>query len=157
MRVEVATTIFTPPELVWEVLTDWERQPEWMPDALEVRVVSEQREGEGVRLECPTRAVGVTILDELVVTAWRPPEYLEVEHLGRVITGTAAFELETTDLGTRVRWWEDVEPPLGVAGRAVARTVVAPWLRALFRRSLRLLRARCEQEAAHRRRVRGGG
>lgn len=152
MRVEVTTTVFAPRELVWEILTDWERQPEWMPDALEVRVVSDQRAGEGVRLECPTRAVGLTILDELVVTGWRPPEYLEVQHTGRIIKGDAAFELAATDLGTRVTWWEQVDPPLGAVGAAATRTVIAPWLRALFGRSLRLLRARCEQEAAARRR-----
>lgn len=158
MRVEVARYVFASPDVVWSVLTDWERQPEWMPDARAVEVLTPHRTGLGVRLRCPTRVLGATVDDVLEVTGWQEQRLLEVAHIGRIITGTAAFELSPRDVGTQVVWWEDVDPPLGPVGEFGARMVIGPWLRWLFGRSIDLLRRRCEDEARRRRlaAVRGG-
>ena len=82
------------------------------------------------------------------VTRWEEGRVLEVTHLGRIITGTGAFEL--SDLpggGTRIGWWEEVDPPLGAIGELGARMLALPVIRRIFRRSLANLAARAEAEA----------
>lgn len=124
--------------MVWEVLTDWERQSDWMLDALSVEVLTPTRTGEGVTIRCPTRLLGVVVQDVMRVTDWRPERRLEVVHLGSVITGSGAFDLEPVDGGrrTRIRWTEWIDPPLGAFGEWGAGVVAAPLLRRLFGRSL---------------------
>ena len=144
VRLELRRHVFAPPSVVWDVLTDWERQAAWMQDALSVRVVGAQREGVGVRIVCPTDLFGVIVEDRMVVTGWEPPVRLAVRHVGRVITGDAAFILEPTPVGTLVVWEEDVDPPLGVLGELGARIVVRPYARRLFERGLDAFAALCE-------------
>jgi uncharacterized membrane protein len=149
MRLEVVVDVAAPQQVVWQVLTDWERQPEWMLDAKEVHVLTPERTGEGVTLRCPTNLLGLTVQDVMRVTGWREPSYLEVTHLGKIITGSGAFELESLDAGaTRITWWEEIDPPLGAFGEWGASTFVLPIIRRIFTRSLGNLRALAEQEAA---------
>jgi hypothetical protein len=147
MRLEVVKDAAAPRETVWQVLTEWERQPEWMLDAKAVHVLTPERTGEGVTIRCPTNLLGVTVQDVMRVTGWREPEYLEVTHLGRIITGYGAFELAS--LGpdrTRITWWEEVDPPLGALGEWGASTFVLPILRRIFGHSLGNLARLAEQE-----------
>lgn len=151
-RLEVSRRIAAPPDAVWDVLTDWERQATWMIDARSVELLTPQRTGVGVALRCPTRILGITVEDRLRVTGWDPPHRLEVEHLGRIITGRAAFELEADAVdgegaGTRLRWWEEVDPPLGALGRWATRRIVLPYTARLFARSLDRLAAIVERPA----------
>lgn len=147
MRVDLEVTSTAPRERVWSVLVDWERQPEWMLDAKAVHVLSPQRTGEGVTIRCPTNLLGFTVQDVMRVTGWREGEYLEMTHLGRVITGTGAFELvDAPGGGTTIRWWEQVDPPLGALGEWGATTFVAPVIRAIFRRSLANLARAAEED-----------
>jgi len=149
MRLDLSHDSTAPRAVVWDVLTRWEEQPRWMLDAKEVHVTSAHRTGEGVELRCPTNLLGLTVQDLMRVTGWDEGRYLEVTHLGRIITGTGAFEL--SDLpggGTRIGWWEEVDPPLGAVGELGARLLVLPVVRRIFRRSLRDLALRAEAEAA---------
>ncbi len=149
MRLEITQHVAAPRQIVWNVLTDWERQPDWMLDAKEVHVLTPQRTGEGVTLRCPTKLMGVTVQDVMRVTGWEEPSYLEVTHLGKIITGYGAFELaEDGSLATTLTWWEEVDPPLGRVGEWGASTLVLPVLRRIFGRSLRNLTDLAEQEAA---------
>ena len=148
MELTVSVEVDAPRQAVWDQLVDWESQAQWMVDAKSVEVVSERREGQGVTIHVPTNLLGVTVLDVMRVTQWRPPGWLEVEHLGKVITGRGAFELE--ELGperTRVTWHEWIDPPLGSLGRWGAETFVLPFTRRLFRRSLDNLAAAAEAQA----------
>jgi hypothetical protein len=148
VRLEVDQEVAAGRAQVWGVLTAWERQPAWMVDAIEVHVLTPQRQGVGVTLRCPTNLLGVTVQDVMRVTGWVEPSYLEVTHLGRIITGTGAFELE--ELGpdrTTVRWWEEIDPPLGPVGEWGATTFVLPVLRRVFARSLARFAQLCETEA----------
>ena len=148
MRLEVDRHVAAPRDVVWRVLTDWERQPEWMLDAKSVEVLTPEREGVGVTIRCPTNLLGVTVEDVMRVTGWRDQEELEVTHLGRVITGSGAFVLhDAPDGGTRIAWWEEVDPPLGALGEWGATTLVLPILERVFGRSLSRLARLAEAEA----------
>ncbi len=148
MRLELTRTIAAPPAVVWSVLTAWERQAEWMVDAQAVEVLTPQRRGEGVTIRCPTNLFGITVQDVMRVTRWEENAHLEVVHLGRIITGRAAFELaEGAHGATLLTWWEEVTPPLGRLGEWGASTLVLPLLRRLFTRSLANLAALAEAEA----------
>lgn len=147
-RIEVAVHIATSPERVWEVLADWEGQPRWMRDARAVTVLSPHREGVDVVVRCMTRiAGGLTVTDDLVTTRWEPPHTLAVRHLGRLVRGVAAFELEAVTGGTRLVWWEEIDPPAGPLGEAVANAVVMPLVSRVFRGSLANLKAVCESSS----------
>ncbi len=149
MRLEVTQDVAAAPEVVWAVLTAWERQPEWMLDAEDVEVLTPERVGRGVTIRCPTNLFGVTVQDVMRVTGWDEPTYLEVVHLGRIITGTGAFELSPLPGGgCRVRWWEEIGPPFGRVGEWGATTLVLPVVRRVFARSLRRLAALAEAARA---------
>lgn len=148
MRLEVERHAAAPRAVVWRVLTQWERQPEWMLDAKSVEVLTPRREGVGVTIRCPTNLLGVTVQDVMRVTAWREQEELEVTHLGRIITGRGAFLLDDApNGGTRLRWWEEVDPPLGAVGEWGASVLVLPILRRVFGASLTRLACMAEAEA----------
>ena len=149
MRLEVQQKVAARREDVWRTLTTWERQPEWMVDAKAVHVLTPERAGEGVTIRCPTNLLGVTVQDVMRVTGWREPSYLEVTHLGRIITGVGAFELEELPDGrTRLVWWEEIDPPLGAVGAWGAQRLVLPVLRRIFARSLANLAALAEADAS---------
>lgn len=151
MRIELDVPCAAPREVVWDVLVDWERQAEWMVDAKAVHVLTPQREGVGVTVRCPTNLMGITVQDVMRVTRWDQHEVLEVTHLGRVITGTGAFELrDGPGDGTTIHWWEEVDPPLGALGEWGASTLVAPIIRRIFTRSLTNLAGMAEREALRR-------
>lgn len=149
MRLNVVRDVAAARTAVWALLTEWERQPEWMLDAKAVHVLTPERTGQGVTLRCPTNLMGVTVQDVMRVTGWNEPSYLEVTHLGRIITGYGAFELEELDeMTTRITWWEEIDPPLGAFGEWGASTFVLPIIRRIFGRSLRRLSDLAEREAA---------
>jgi len=136
VRLEVAQWIEAPRRVVWDVLTSWERQHEWMSDALAVEVLTPQRAGVGVTIRCPTKLLGVTVQDVMRVTGWIDGRELEIVHLGTVIRGTGTFRLEDRDGGTYVRWIEQIDPPFGAIGEWAASTLALPLLRRVFAGSL---------------------
>ncbi len=111
----VARTIAAPPAAVWPVLVDWAGQARWIPFTT-VRVVSDQREGLGVRCEALSGfwlgRLPVGLLDRFTVTAWQPPTdaghgILEVLHTGPYFRGPGTFELvPAVGGGTEVRCTE---------------------------------------------------
>jgi carbon monoxide dehydrogenase subunit G len=136
--IEMSQTVPGPPEVVWELITDWEHQGDWMLEASDFVVVSEEREGIGVEAEATIRIGGITTRDRVRVVGWEPARRLAIRHRGWV-TGTG--EMFLTPLGddrTHVFWREELEPPLGVLG-AVGLAAFKPLMRRLFQRDLRIL------------------
>lgn len=127
-----------PPEALWDLLTDWEHQDDWMLEASDFVVVSDVREGVGVEAEATIRIGGITTRDRVRVAEWDPPRRLVIEHLGWV-TGRGLIEL-TRVAGERTHvWWrEELEPPLGVVG-ALGMRAFTPLMGRVFRRDLRIL------------------
>lgn len=147
MRLEARTSIRATPEKVWVLLTDWERQAEWMPDVARMRLLSQEREL-GARLAVRTKVFGVPLTTDLVrVTAWEPPRRLAVEHEGLVV-GTGEWRLEAAPGGgTDFTWVEELRLPPPVLGDLALR-LYAPWQRWMLRRSLRNLRRLVEGSTA---------
>ena len=139
-----------PPEQVWALLTDWERQGNWML-ATEVREVGGPAQRLHGRLAARTglplpggRRFGV--LDTMIITKWEPPRLVEVQHTGRIVRGPGTFEVQprgehSTVVCTEV--WYLPYGYLGVAGWFLARPLVVRGLRTSLRR-LAALAARGE-------------
>jgi Polyketide cyclase / dehydrase and lipid transport len=137
MRVERVVTLPCTVEEAWGVLVEWERQADWMLDADRVTVVSQIREGVGVRLAVRTRILGVPAFTEpMEVTGWDPPHALAIRH-GSWVVGAGAWALEAVDGGSRFTWSEDVRLRVPVVGSALAM---------LYRPVMRGLMGRAQQE-----------
>jgi uncharacterized protein YndB with AHSA1/START domain len=144
-RIEASIAIAAPVERVWEVLVDWDRQAEWMEDVRALRVLTDHREGLGVRLRIRTDiAFGMVLTDELKTTEWKEHELLGVYHHGPLYRAAGAFELHPIEDGTRLVWWDELTVPLGVLGDTAVAVMMAPLARRTFRRSLRNLKRLCE-------------
>src|SRR5437764_9611292 len=103
---KVSATVLVPgrAEALWDRLAAWERQPEWMVDAVSVRVVSPERAGPGTRIAVRTRVLGLPALtDVLEVTEWEPPRRLVMARSG-FVRGSGTWLLEDDGAGTRFTW-----------------------------------------------------
>jgi carbon monoxide dehydrogenase subunit G len=130
-----------PVEEAWTTLMDWERQAGWMLDADSVTVVSDEREGVGVRLEVRTRIFGVAAFTEpMEVVGWDPPRRLDIRH-GSLVAGTGAWMLKAVEGGTRFTWREDIRlaVPVPLLGE-IAAAIYRPVMRALMGRAMTGLR-----------------
>lgn len=142
--VELRRTLPGPPGLVWQLLTDWERQDQWMLEASDIVVTSGHREGIGVTSEATVKIGPISTRDAIRVDAWEPERHLGIEHLGWV-SGRGDLWLEATEAGTNLRWREELRPPWGPLG-ALGLRLYRPLLERTFRRDLneleRLVRER---------------
>lgn len=131
---ETVVELPVPPAQAWKVLTDWERQADWMLDADRVAVRSSLREGVGVRLEVRTRIAGVpAFVEPMEVLEWDPPRRLTLRH-GGPVAGVGTWRLEATTGGTRFTWTEDIRLRVPVVG-GLAAWCYAPLMRRLMSRA----------------------
>ena len=141
MILQVARQVSAEPARVWQVLIDWAGQSRWIPFTT-VDIVSDHDQGLGVRAVVLSGfrlgRVPVGLLDNFVVTGWRPARELEVLHLGPYFTGEGTFRLDPHHGGTRVTATEVFSLPGGKPVEAIVRLGL-PVMRAGFRRSLRRL------------------
>jgi carbon monoxide dehydrogenase subunit G len=138
MRSEERATFAARPERVWDVLADWRRYPEWMPDVAWVRAAGPDREA-GLVLLVRTKVFGIPAATDVVqVTRWEPPRLLAVRH-GGIVRGPAEWVLQPEETGTRFTWREDLTMAPPVAGE-IALRLYWPWQRRMFRRSIENLR-----------------
>ena len=148
-HLEVRVAVAAAPEVVWGAVTDWERQGEWVAFT---RVVAEGGgPGVGERVTAVTGFGPVRFVDPMEVTCWDPPRRADVRHLGRVVRGTGSFRVEPAPGGAWFIWIEDLDIPLGVAGRLGFRWMARPLTVLMLRRSLRRMARDLEA------RVRAGG
>jgi uncharacterized protein YndB with AHSA1/START domain len=138
ISIETSEVAEAPPEVVWALITDWERQDDWMLEASDFSVTSEKREGVGVEAEATIRIGGIKTRDRVRVSGWEPNKRLAIDHHGWV-TGHGEIVLTPLPRGrTHIFWREELEPPLGLAG-ALGMTGFAPVMKRIFRRDLRVL------------------
>lgn len=118
-HIAISTLINAPAEKVWGAIADWQSQGEWMLQT-KVRLVSEQSEGVGVKIEAFTgpfyrlypRFKFLGLLDLMEVTAWQPPHRCDVIHYGKILKGSGTFEVIALDEShTTFHWSEEVISP----------------------------------------------
>lgn len=136
--VELSADLPGPPGVVWQLLTDWERQGDWMLEASDIEVVTPHREGVGVEALATVRIGGIATRDRIRVDVWEQPRHLGIEHLGWV-KGRGDLKLAALDdARTHLDWREELLPPLGVLG-ALGIRVFRPLLVRTFRCDVRIL------------------
>ena len=136
--IELSRVLPGPPDVVWDLLTDWEHQDDWMLEASDFVVTSDIREGVGVEAEATIRMGGLRTRDRVRVCVWEPPRRLGIDHLGWV-SGTGMITLTAlADGSTRADWVESLRPPFGAVG-AFGLRAYRPLLRRTFARDLRVL------------------
>jgi hypothetical protein len=116
-RLALSVDVDAPADVTWAAAVDWARQGEWM---LGTRVTPTAGNGQGVgaRLEAFSGIGPIGFLDPMEITLWQPPRACHVKHLGRVVRGTGAFDVEPRGDGrSRFHWSEDLELPWGALGR----------------------------------------
>lgn len=141
-RLAGRTTIAAPLLQVWDYVTDWERQGEWIPFT-RVRVVGDDPPAMVART-----GIGPLGFDDTMhVTVWEPPRRCDVAHTGRVVRGTGIFVCEPAWHGlTAFSWTEDVEVPGGRLA-PVLWAVARPVLTVAYGVTLRRLRRRLERQS----------
>ncbi|TDP93809.1 polyketide cyclase/dehydrase/lipid transport protein [Labedaea rhizosphaerae] len=128
--------VAAPAEMVWAAVTDWPRQGEWML-ATAVRVTGGSGRGAGSTLAARTGVGPLGFTDHMEITSWQPPVRCEVRHTGKVVCGTASFEVRPVGASTsELVWTERLDLPLGALGR-VGWPLVRPGFRLGVRYSLR--------------------
>jgi len=132
-----AVTIDVPVDVVFDALTDWSAQGQWM---VGTRVEVRAGDGRSVGSELAAwTGIGVGFWDTMVITRWDPPYRIDVLHAGSVVRGTGTREVMAVPGGrSRVVWSEDVELPMGAVGR-LGWPLARPLLAAGVGRSLRSL------------------
>jgi hypothetical protein len=145
--IAVDVLVDAPPQLVWDAVTDWPRQSEWMLGTT-VRATDLGGVGVGGGIEAFTGVGKAGFLDTMVITEWDPPRRCVVRHTGAVVKGLGIFEVLALP-GNRSRfvWAEELDLPLGVLGR-MGWPVVRPGFAWGVRRSLQKLARDIEQEHA---------
>ena len=135
---EMSQTLPCPPSIAWELITDWEHQSDWMLEASDFVITSEQREGVGVEGEATVSIGGITTRDKVVVVGWEPERHLAIEHHGWV---AGRGDMNLTALGsdrTHIFWREQLAPPLGLLG-ALGISAFKPLMLRIFKKDLRVL------------------
>jgi uncharacterized protein YndB with AHSA1/START domain len=136
VHLEERVAVAAPPEAVFAAVADWEGQSDWVAFTTVTADGGPHRVGE--RLVAVTKVAGVGFRDPMEVTRFQPPRRIDVRHHGRVVRGTGTFLVEPAPGGAWFVWSEDVDLPLGVAGR-LGFALVGPAFRLMLRRSLRRL------------------
>ncbi len=115
--VEVAAS----PEAVFEAITAWTRQGEWMPGtAVHVTKGAGTAVGDeilartAVARSGPAARLGFD--DPMRITVWDAPRRCDVLHLGRVVRGSGSFIVTPSGSGSRFEWYEEVDAPFGKLG-----------------------------------------
>src|SRR4051812_6638915 len=103
----------------------------------DVRVIAGDGRSAGSRILARTGVGPLGFDDPMEITAWEPLRRVQVHHLGRVVRGDGAFEVEPLPDGrSRFHWVEWVDLPLGRLGQ-LGYPLARPLLAAGLRPSLR--------------------
>jgi carbon monoxide dehydrogenase subunit G len=152
-RIERSVDIDAPASEVWDYVTDWPRQEEWIPQT-RVENVDEAR-GLGGRFRAWSGIGRVGFWDPMTITAWERDAdgggRCEVLHRGSVVKGEGEFAVVARgEHASTFVWAEVVVVPLGSVGAAVWR-VVRPAVERLIDRGLASMRDLVQAEATARR------
>jgi polyketide cyclase/dehydrase/lipid transport protein len=146
VRLERRVEVAVPAAVLWDYVTDWPRQAEWVPMTRVERV--DAADGLGGRLRAWTGVGPVGFWDPMTITLWQRDAQgggrCEVLHRGRVVRGEGEFSVlaRGPEAGTFV-WAEVLVVPGGRPG-ALAFRLARPAVERLLDAALRGLRRRVE-------------
>ncbi|MDA8196712.1 MAG: SRPBCC family protein [Actinomycetota bacterium] len=133
--VEVAVT----KEVLWSYLIDFEDQPRWMKDAVEIRVKERKDEIVGTVFETLTKVGPLKTLDVMRIVNIIEYRMIEIEHRG-LIGGRGFFEVHDFTPGNCLFYWiEELDFPWYLGG-PIAEQSAGLVLRKIFQRDLNNLR-----------------
>jgi hypothetical protein len=119
--IELSVEIDRPATQVWAGLVDWPAQGAWMPMTKVEVVGGGPGHGLGERIVAWTGVRPLAVADRMTISEWDPPRRLTVTKTGRVLQGSAWFEVVALSEGrSRLTWCEDLTPPFGAAGRVLS-------------------------------------
>jgi polyketide cyclase/dehydrase/lipid transport protein len=142
--VSVVADVPAPVDVVWSRITDWPAHGRWILFTT-VRVLTPRPDGVGARFVGRTGLGPLGFDDPMEITSWEPPAgggpgRCSVVKQGRLLLGTADFEVAPAPGGSRVRWSEDIEVtparltrPLAPVTRLVTKALFAWMLRRMSR------------------------
>lgn len=116
-HLELRVDIQAPAQAVWDAMTAWTKQGEWM---MATKVESLDGDGRhlGARISAFTGLGPIGILDTMTVTQWDPPTSCAVLHTGKIVRGTGEFVVEPIhEQAATFIWAEDLEIPFGIIGK----------------------------------------
>jgi hypothetical protein len=105
--VSVSVDVDASAAATWGVVTDWERQGEWMP-MTSVVLTPGSGHGLGARLTARSGLGPAAVTDPMIVDVWEPPTYCEVVHEGRVVTGRGVFRVEPLGPARSRFTWQEI-------------------------------------------------
>ncbi len=142
--ITVTVEIQAPLDFVWARLSDLPSHSEWMRDAAAISFLTEQRRGEGVRMQVPTRVRVFRTTDLMEIDEWTEGRRMGVRHLGR-IGGWGRFDLSDHPPRCRLTWTEHLRFPWYLGGVFVQWSS-RPVLRRIFRANLARFQKRVEDD-----------
>lgn len=135
-HIELKVEIAAPAQKVWDAITNWQAQSQWMLGTKVWPVAGASNgadgpannDGTGVggRIEAFTGIWRIGFLDTMEITTWDAPTRCDVLHTGRVVRGTGTFKVvPVNETSCTFIWSEDLDLPLGALGK-VGFTLVRP-------------------------------
>jgi hypothetical protein len=121
LRVTAHVHVRADPHDVWNLMTDWSRQHEWI---WATRVRGGQGLGATVVGWTGVGPVGFT--DTMIISEWDPPLRCVVRHTGRLVRGSGIFEVIPVGTECEFRWTEELELPLPPAVGKLAGLAIGP-------------------------------
>jgi uncharacterized protein YndB with AHSA1/START domain len=119
VNLSVTVLVYAPATQVFDRLTDWPVQSEWMVGTT-VRATKQAGRGVGGELSAFTGLKTLGFTDTMIITVWDPPHQISVMHTGRVVKGNGDF-IVTAVSGEQstFTWSEDFIVPYGFLGKLV--------------------------------------
>ncbi|MEP7091580.1 MAG: SRPBCC family protein [Nocardioidaceae bacterium] len=147
IRLEREVRIGAPASVVWDYVTDWPRQEEWIP---QTRVENlDDANSLGGRFRAWTGVGPVGFWDPMTITAWERSAdgggRCEVLHRGAVVKGEGEFAVLADGEGASTFVWAEMLVVPGGRLGAFAWRFARPVVERLIDRGLRALRDRVEQ------------
>lgn len=150
-QIVLSVDVEASPEQTWAAVTDWDGQGSWMLGT-RVRGTAQGGQGVGGGIEGFTGIGPFGVLDTMTITGWDPPRRCVVQHTGRLVRGSGAFEVEALPGGrSRFVWSEWLDLPLGFVGQVgflLVRPLFAAGVRLSLRRFARWVPTRDSRPAA---------
>ena len=152
--IRLTVDVDVPAAQLWDYVTDWPRQSDWIPHTRVERVdPADPARAVGGRIKAWSGLGPVGFWDYMTVTSWEESPAgggrCEVLHTGAVVRGEGEFEVVATGPGSsRFLWSEMAVVPFGRLG-ALGWWVARPVVERLIGRGLRTMRDQVERSPYH--------